>query len=164
MLWLRIVVGLVFLLVATFLLQWLLPRGKSKRASRSRLLRWDIAPTVGFFGAVLLGLSFAAASQHAAILEWTWGVVLGLVLGIVAWIMNGYRRVTPAARRPSLWGRVQQYGKAAIALAVGLYLSVRVLGLALEVFSAAVVGMLVLAAAVALFVGNKPIPEEENVK
>jgi hypothetical protein len=164
MLWMQIVVGLGVLVAATFLLQWLLPRGKSRQASRSRYLRWDIAPIVGFLGALLLGLSFAAASLHAAITEWTWGLGLGVVLGIGAWILNGYRKRSTVQSRPSTWARVQKYGKLAIAVAAGLYLSVRVLGSALEVFSAAAIGVLVLATAAAMFVGNKPIPEEENVK
>jgi hypothetical protein len=153
MLWTRIVGALALLLAATFLIQWLMPRRQSQPMARSRFLRWDLAPVVGFIGAVLLALSLVEASRREMIAQWGWGIALGLVVSAAAWahVSFGQRR---AAARASVWRYVQQYGMFAIALGIGFYLGVRVFGAMLGVFAASALSVGVIAIAIALFHGN----------
>ena len=162
--WTRIVGALALLIAVTYLIQWLMPRGKSKGVPRRQYLRWDIAPTVGFFGAVLLALSFAQAATSQAIQPWAWGAAFGLVFSASAWVWSAYRRQRAAPERFSVWRSAQRYGTLVIATVIGLYVAVRVFGAPLEVFAAAALGVFVVALAAAMFVGNKPIAEETHGK
>lgn len=165
MLWMQIVGALVLLAAATYLIQWLVPRNRSKGIPRRQYLRWDVAPMAGFLAALLLTLSFAQAAQREVITPWGWGLAFGLIVCIGAWVLSGHRRHRGTRERTSLWQYLRRYGTLAIAALIGLYLAVRVFGSALEVFVAAAIGVVVTTAAVAMFVGNKqPIHEEKNGK
>ncbi len=161
--WTRIVGALVLLIGTSFLAQWLLPR-RTAGSTRRNYLRWDIAPIIAFFGALLLALSFAEAARRELIAPWGWGIAFGLFVSLAGWALLGYRRRRAARPHASVWSSLQRFGTLLLALVLGLYLSIRVFGTALEVFVAAAFGILVVASAVALFVGNKPITEETNVK
>jgi len=160
MLWTRIVGVLVLLVAATFLVQWLVPRGSRAGIPRKQYLRWDIAPIVGFLGALLLALSFALAATGRVIEPWAWGAAFGLLISAGAWALISYRRNRTDRGKASVWQSIQRYGTLVIAAVIGLYLAVRVFGAALEVFAAAALGTFAIAGAVAIFVGNKSITEE----
>ena len=155
MLWLRIVVALVLLVIATYLIQWLVPR-RGAKANRRQYMRWDVAPIVGFFGALLLALSFALAAQSNTVVQWGWGFVLGFVVSVLAWTLGFFRQNQTPRKRAGIRQIVQRYVPLAIATLIGLYLAVRVLGAVLEVFVVAALGVCALAFAVMLFVGNRP--------
>ncbi len=161
--WTRIVGALVLLIGISFLAQWLLPR-KTTGNTRSQYLRWDIAPIIAFFGALLLALSFAEAARRDLLAPWGWGIAFGLLLSLGAGTLLSYRRRRAARGRARVWSSLQRYGTPLLAAVLGLYLSIRVFGTALEVFAAGAFGILVVAVAVALFVGTKPIAEEDNGK
>jgi hypothetical protein len=164
MLWTRIVGVLVLLVAATYLVQWLAPRGGKREIPRKQYLRWDVAPIVGFFGALLLALSFAQAATNQVIEPWVWGDIFGLLVSVGAWVLFPNRPNRAARGRPSVWQSIRRYGTLVIAGVIGIYLAVRVFGAALEVFVAAALGTFIIAAAVAIFVGNKSITEERNGK
>jgi hypothetical protein len=161
--WTRIVGALVLLIGISFLAQWLLPR-RTTGTTRRKYLRWDIAPIIAFFGALLLALSFAEAARGELIAPWGWGIAFGLLVSLAGWAMLGYRRSRAARPPASAWSLLQRFGTLLLAAVLGLYLSIRVFGTALEVFVAAALGILIVASAVAMFVENKPITEETNVK
>ena len=155
MLWLRIVVALALLVIATYLIQWLVPR-RGAKANHRQYMRWDIAPIVGFFGALLLALSFALAVQSGAIVQWGWGFVFGFVVSALAWTLGIYRQNQTAHKRAGSRQIVRRYVPLAIAVLVGLYLTIRVFGAVVEVIAVAALGVFVLAFAVTLFVSNRP--------
>ncbi len=161
--WTRIVGALVLLIGISFLAQWLLPR-RTSGTTRRKYLRWDIAPIIAFFGALLLALSFAEAARDELIAPWGWGAAFGLLVSLGAGAALGYRRNRAARPPASAWSLLQRFGTLLLAAVLGLYLSIRVFGTALEVFVAAAFGILVVASAVALFVKNKPIIEENHGK
>ena len=164
MLWANIVGVLVLLIIVSYLIQWLVPHGPSKAVSRSRYLRGDVAPIVGFFGAILLALSFAQAAESNALAPWAGGDAFGLILSGGAWLFGFYRQRQGTSKKRSVLQTVRRYGTVVIGSIIGLYLAVRIFGAVLEVFVAAALGMFVIAFAVALFNGNKPIVEEKNGK
>ncbi|HEX7619180.1 MAG TPA: hypothetical protein VF480_10740 [Verrucomicrobiae bacterium] len=150
------------LIVLSYLIQWLVPRGKSKATARRRYLRWDIAPLVAFFGVILLALSFAQAVASNAIVPWGGGAVFGLVLSGGAWTMGLFRQNQLTGKRLGLLQTIRRYGPPIIGGAIALYLAVRVFGVVLEVFAAGTFGVCAIVFAMALFAGNKPIVEEKN--
>lgn len=155
MLWLRIVVALVLLVIATYLIQWLVPH-RGAKANRRQYMRWDVAPIVGFFGVLLLALSFALAVQTDAVVQWGWGFVFGFVVTVLAWMLGIFQKNQLTRKRTGIKQIVQRYVPLTIAVLVGLYLAVRILGAVLEVFVVAALGVFVLTVAVTLFVGNRP--------
>lgn len=164
MLWAQIVAALVILLVVTYLLQMVLPRSRSNGIPRRQYLRWDVAPVVGFFGALLFGLSLALAAQQEVIVQWGWGLAFGVIVGAGAWVLRSRGKNRPAQAASGPWAYLQRYGKFALAAAIGLYLSLRVLGAGFEVFAGAAVAVLILASAAAMFIENRPIGEKSNGK
>ena len=162
MLWTQIVGTLEVLIIESNLMQWLVPRGKSKAVARRRYLRWDIAPLVAFFGAVLLVLSFAQAVANDILAPWGGGAVLGLIASGGAWTLGLYRPNPVTGKRPGLLQTVRRYGPPVIGVSIGLYLAVRIFGTALQVLVAGTLGACAILLAVALFAGNKPIAEEKE--
>ena len=162
MLWTQIVGTLVVLIVLSYLIQWLVPRGTSKVVARRRYLRWDIAPIVAFFGVVLLALSFALAVESNAIVPWGLGAVFGLILSGGAWVFGLFRQNQPTGKRAGILQIIRRYGPPIIGAAIALYLAVRIFGAVLEVFVAGTFGVCAIVVAMALFTGNKPIVEEKN--
>jgi hypothetical protein len=155
MVWLRIVGALVLLILATYLVRWLVPR-RGAPVNRHQFVRWDLAPIVGFFGTLLLALSFALAVQNDAVAPWGWGFAFGFVVSALGWMLGIYRPNGHRRKRAGVGLGVKRLVPPALVLLIGLYLAVRVLGAALEVFAAAAFGVGVLALAVTLFVGSKP--------
>ena len=89
--WSQIVGMLIVLVVATYVIQLFLPRAHGGTGRTSA--RWDIAPVIGFFGILLLALSFTEALRRVVIEVWLAGVVLGLVLSAFLWIALGSCRM-----------------------------------------------------------------------
>jgi hypothetical protein len=160
MLWTQIVGALVLLIVLSYLIQWLLPRGKSKAMARRRYLRWDVAPLVAFFGTVLLVLSFAQAVEANDMILWGGGAVFGLIVSGGAWTLGLYRSNPVTGKRPGLLQTVRRYGTLVIGSSIGLYLAVRIFGVPLQVLVAGMLGVCAIVFALALFTGNKPMVEE----
>ena len=124
--WGRIVGVFLVLIVITFLVQWILPR-KSKQAARRQYLRRDVAPMIGFFGILILGLSFAEAGRREVIPAWGWGVVLGVAVSFSLWVIWNYLNSQPPIER-SLWYYIRRFGVPVVAVIIGMYLAIRVFG------------------------------------
>jgi hypothetical protein len=153
--WGRIVGVFVVLIVITFLVQWILPRGKSKQALRRQYLRRDVAPMLGFFGILILGLSLAEAVRQEVIPAWGWGVVLGVLVSFTLWVMSNYRNNQSLIER-SLWYYIRRLGIPVIATIIGIYLAVRMFGSTIQVFVASVLGIALMTLAIFLFAKNVP--------
>ena len=156
--WTNIVGGLLLVIVGSFAIQWLLPRNLRGRAASRHYLKRDAAPILGFFGLVLLGLSFVEALRGGMIIAWGWGDAVGLVAGIALWITLTYwwsLPVAPTRRNGSAlrlaWRIVTTYGLLFLFALLALNIAVRVMGAMLEVFLAGALGMLIIATAVAIF-------------
>ncbi len=148
---------LIVIVIASSIILWLIPNRKSQNSRN--YVRWDVAPLLGFFGFVLLVLSLAESVRQAILASWGLGVVLGLVVSAAAWFVQGHaparqeqpvKRARGAAWRAA-WRRIQKYGPPVIVLVVGIYIAARMLGTVVEVFVAGALGVLVIAAAMALF-------------
>src|SRR5512141_2396335 len=103
--WFRILLLAVALIAISFVLERLLPKtGRGRRISSYRYLAWDIAPLLGFFGIVLLGLSLVEGLHQLVMCVWLGGSIAGLVAGVVLWIalMQTLRAPPPARREPVL--------------------------------------------------------------
>jgi hypothetical protein len=166
--WTQIVAGLILLIVATYAIQYFLPRRKSN--SHSANARWDIAPTLGFFGMLLLVLSLTEAIRREVILAWALGIGLGVILGVGAWIALGYyRQVTLVPKKQSALlatiRMIRTFGMPVILVAIGFYLAVRVFGPSVEVFTAGAGGVVLITVALRIFVGvNKNLIEDNHDK
>ncbi len=179
--WLRVIAAVALLFVATFVIQILISRRGARNFLSSQRARglaarqyamWDVAPVAGFFGAILLALSFAEAARREAIDGWRWGIAFGLILsgclGAAAayrWKHRAPRKETAAqpgvaprpARDPAgsaihvILGFVRTYGLVLLFAILGVTLAVRIVGAALQVFIAGALGTFTIALAVALF-------------
>ncbi|MCI0477048.1 MAG: hypothetical protein L0Y55_12435 [Anaerolineales bacterium] len=151
--WSQIVVTLIILIAATYAIQLFLPRARG--GARRTSLRWDIAPVFGFFGVVLLALSFAEALRRTLIEAWLIGLACGLVLGLFLWIALGARANDLTRPRGSALvatiRALRAFGLPVLFALIGVYLAVRFVGALVEVFIAGLLGALIIALAVWLF-------------
>ncbi|MBM3130420.1 MAG: hypothetical protein FJ009_17560 [Chloroflexi bacterium] len=151
--WSQIVATLVILIVVTYVIQLFLPRARG--GARRTSVRWDIAPVIGFFGVVLLALSFAEALRRILIEVWLIGLACGLVAGLFLWIALGARANELTRPRGSALGAtiraLRALGLPALFAVLGVSLAARFLGAIVEVFIAGLLGALVLALAMWLF-------------
>ena len=158
--WLQIVAALLVLIVATYVVQLFLPRDKTRPGARRNYARWDIAPLLGFIGALVLALSLTEAARGAVIEAWAWGLGLGLALSVTFGIVLIYSHDALPQKNESAsratWRFVRTYGVLAIFAAIGVYLAVRIVGAALEVFVTSAVGVWLVAMAAALFAKSRP--------
>jgi len=151
--WTQIVTTLVVLILATYVIQLFVPRarGGTRRAS----IRWDVAPVIAFLAIVLLGLALAEALRRAMLEAWLVGIIGGLSLGALVWMLLGARTdLMPARNGSALRATLRAlrvFAPSVLIALVVLALAARVLGAIVEVFSAGLVGALVLAMAVWLF-------------
>lgn len=157
MVWTRIVGGLVFLVVVSYVVQWFLPKQpRARRMNPRQFARWDIAPLLGFFGVLLLLLSGVQAAQQADLSAWLWGIGAGALIGVFGWIAlaqtarSTTTRAQPSMLRIALW-LVRTYGLFFLIAFLALNLAVRWLGAALELFMAGGLGAIILIGALALF-------------
>ncbi len=151
--WSQIVGTLVVLVVATYVIQLVLPR--TRGGARRTSARWDIAPVIGFFGILLLALSFAEALRRVVIEVWLIGIVLGLVLSAFLWIALGSRETSaPRARGSALLATIRAirtFGLPVVFALIGVYLAVRFIGAVVEVFVSGLLGAAIIAMAVWIF-------------
>jgi divalent metal cation (Fe/Co/Zn/Cd) transporter len=153
--WSQVVAALLVLIVATYAVQLFLPRDKTRPGTRRNYARWDVAPLLGFIGALVLALSLTEAMRGAVIEAWAWGLGLGLAISVAFGIVLIYSNNAPSQKNESALRAtlrfVRTYGVLAIFTVIGVYLAVRIVGAALEVFVGSAVGVWLVAMAVALF-------------
>jgi hypothetical protein len=147
--WTNIVGGLVLLFVATYVIQFFF-LGTKPKPGRSRT-HWDVPPILGFFGVLLLGLSFVEAMRRIVIEAWGLGIGLGIIISVSFWFARIYRSglARPRESRLRLTIRfLRTFGAPLIVLFLATYLAVRIFGAVVEVFIAGALGVLILAIAV----------------
>ncbi len=167
--WLRVIVAMALLIVATFVIQILISRSRARTFSSRHYAMWDVAPVTGFLGAVLLALSFAEAARREAIEAWRWGIALGLLLSgclaaavVYRWNHRVPKIADPVARNGAIPGGketaarallslVRTYGLGLLFAILGVTLAVRFVGAALEVFIAGALGTFIVAMALGVF-------------
>ncbi len=153
MAWTRIVGGLVVLFAATYLIQFLFPRGTQKTARR--LKQDQFAPMIAFFGIVLLALSWLEAIRREALVAWALGDGVGVIAALGLGIVLANRgAAAPPPRESTLRATVRvlrTYGTLILGAALAIYLAVRVFGATVEVFIAGAFGVIILASAATLF-------------
>ena len=164
--WNQIVGTLVFLIVATYLVQLFVPRARGNANQRRTNAKWDIAPIVGFFAVLVLVLSFTEALRRSVIDSWAWGLALGLVIGIIFWVGSANLPSIPAQRPGSAliatYRFLRAYGIYILFGIIGTYVAVRVIGAVVEVFIAGAASVLMFAIALRMFFGTKPITRERG--
>jgi hypothetical protein len=145
--WTRIVGALLVLIVVTFAIQWVLPRGaREGRTSARQYLLWDIGPMVAFFSLLLLVLSLIEAERQGFLWAWGWGSALGLVASVAVWLALPYAwRSRPATTRREpvwrlAWRLLRTFGPVIVVVSIGLNLLTRWLGSVVEVFAAGTLG------------------------
>jgi len=125
------------------------------RGSRRNIF-WEIAPVIGFIGAILLGLAFIEAVRREVVDAWRWGIGLGLALAFIAaviWWARAGVRSGPKETGWRAWLRIAQtYGIVVLFGALGIIIAVRVVGALLEVFIASALGVLAIALALGIFI------------
>ncbi len=152
----RILTIVAVLLLALFALDWFFLRGRPRNQPIAR--PWDVAPIIGFLGAVLLSLAYVESTRREVVDAWRWGIAFGFLLTVcagLAMIYRGNRRV--AGNASGLRARlriVQTYGLVLLFGILGMVIAVRVIGVMLEVFIASALGTLVVAIAIAVFAVN----------
>ena len=127
-----------------------------QRGGNRRNILWEIAPVIGFIGAILLGLAFIEALRREVMDAWRWGVGLGLALAFISaviwWARAGAQRGTRVTGWRAWLRLAQTYGIVVLGGVLGVVLAVRVIGALLEVFIASAVGVLALALALGIFI------------
>jgi hypothetical protein len=155
--WSQIIGVLILLIVATYVIQLFLPRtrGGAQRTS----VRWDVAPVIGFFGILLLALSFAEAVRRVVIEAWLVGIALGLVLSAFLWIALGNRETrAPRARGSALLAMIRTirtFGLPVLLALAAVYFAVRIVGTVVEVFVSGLIGAAVIAMTVWIFLVSR---------
>lgn len=156
--WTRIVGALLVLIVATFAIQWVLPRNARGRGISARqYLLYDITPIIAFFGVLLILLSLVEAARLGFIYAWSWGGGLGLLASIGFWLARPYAWQPPAAgkREPVwrlAWRLVRTFGPILLVVLIVLNLLTRWLGPIVEVFAAGAFGIFVVVIALLFLV------------
>lgn len=160
--WSQIVGTLVVLIVATYALQLVLPQ--ARRSARRTSVRWDVAPVVGFFGILLLALSFTEAWRGSVIEVWLAGIVVGLIVSAFLWIALG--TLLTRAPRPGgsallatirlLW----RFGLPVVLALIGIYLAAHFIGAMVEVFVAGSLGAAMIMMAIWIFLVSRQTKTE----
>ena len=152
--WTNIVGGMVLLIIASYVIQYFLLGTTKSKSSRSRT-HWDVPPIVGFFGLLLLGLSFVQALRLIVIEAWGLGIGLGIIISVSLWFVrvnhSGSAVQPRLSRLRGMIRFIRTFGVLLLVLLLAIYLAVRVVGAVVEVFIAGALGMLVLAIAVLMF-------------
>ncbi len=153
--WTQIVGGLLFLIVGTYAVQLFMPRSYSNTGRTSA--RMDVAPALGFFGVLLLVLSLVEAIRSSMIEAWVWGIAVGVILGIGAWIALGYRIPAPVQKSKSAllatFRLVRVLAMPVIVALIAIYLAERILGPVVQVLVANAFGIMLMVIALRIFVG-----------
>jgi len=151
--WSQIVGILAILVVATYAIQLFLPRARG--GARRTSARWDVAPVIGFFGILLLALSFTEALRRVVIEVWLVGILLGLLLSAFLWIALGSRAPSPMRARGSALlatiRLIRTFGLPVLFALIAVYLAVRIVGSVVEVFISGLLGTAMIAMAVWIF-------------
>ncbi len=150
----RILGFFAVLLISIFVLDWFVIKGQ--RSERSSARSWDVAPIIGFLGAVLLVLGFVEATRREVLDAWRWGIAFGFLLTACAGLAMVYRANRPIVTKKTGWRAwlaiIKTYGLVVLLALLGVIIAVRVIGALLEVFVAAALGTLVIAIAIVIVV------------
>lgn len=155
--WTQIVVTLILLIIGTYVVQFFLPRAGQSNANRANA-RWDVAPALGFFGALLLALSLVEAIRQSIVDMWAWGIVLGALLSVVTWVVLNYRPAPVLPKGSALMATLRilrAYGTLIVLAVIGVYLVVRFAGSVIDVLIASALGLVIVTMALKIFVGTK---------
>jgi hypothetical protein len=129
---------------------------RGQKTTQSAARQWELAPIIGFLGAVLLAIGFVEAARREVVEAWRWGIAFGILLSVCFGLAILYRanRVVAGVNSSGLraWLRLAQtYGLVLLIAIFGVIIAVRVIGALLEVFIASALGTLVIAIAVGFF-------------
>lgn len=163
--WTQIVVTLILLIIGTYAIQFFLPRAGHASAHNPNA-RWDVAPALGFFGVLLVALSLIEAIRQSIVEIWALGIGLGLILGVVTWVVLYYRPVPTLPKGSALIATfriLRAYGTIIVLAVIGVYLAVRLVGSVVDVFIASAFGLVVVTTALRIFVGPKQIQGNKSL-
>lgn len=142
----------------TYLVQWLVPSTRGRPGAARQFVRRDIAPIIGFFGFVLLALSFLESMRQQAMPVWALGAGFGLVGAVGLWIALTFWWSLP---RPATQPRtstfrfllriVKTYGVVVLVGLLGLNLAMRVFGPSVEIFISGALGVVVMGTAAVVY-------------
>ncbi len=148
----RIVGAVGIGLLAIFVIDFFFLR---RRAQNRPSIFWEVAPVLGFIGAILLALAFVEAVRREIMEAWRWGIGFGLALAIfaaVAWFVRASVRGGMKESGWRAWLRIARtYGIVLLFGVLGVVIAVRVIGAVLEVFIASALGVLAIGVAVGIF-------------
>ena len=152
------------LFLALYIFQYFFFRNRAR--GNLKPARWDIAPVVGFLGAVLLALSFIEALRSNVMESWRWGLALGLIVSasIGVSVIYGWKRPAPS-REPVLraaWQLVRAFTLPLVIALFGIVISVRIIGAVLEVFLASALAIVMITLAVSMFANARRRKIEES--
>jgi hypothetical protein len=154
--WSQIVSALIVLIVVTYVIQFFLPRTRGG-ASRTSA-RWDLAPLIGFCAVILLALSFLEALRRVMIEAWLIGIACGVVAGALLWVALGARAdLLPRQSGSAIVATIRAiraFGLPVLFTLIGVYLAIRFIGALVELFIAGLLGAIILALAVWLFLAS----------
>jgi hypothetical protein len=138
------------LLIAIFALDYIFLRRFTKRS-----ILQDIAPVIGFIGAILVALALVEALRRGVIEAWRWGGALGLLLLLGLALVTRTRTNAPARQGESGWRAAvriaQTFGIVLLVGLLGVVIAVRVVGALLEVFLASALGVFAVGAVLGFF-------------
>jgi hypothetical protein len=144
------VVGII--LIAIFALDYVFLRRFAKRRS----LLVDLAPVLGFIGAVLIALAFVEAARRGVVGAWQWGIASGLLLllglGLADWVRSNMQVRKGESGFRIAMRIVQTFGFVLLIGLLGVLIAVRVIGALVEVFIASALGVFALGAVIGYFV------------
>ncbi len=153
--WTQIVGGLLLLIVGTYAIQFFMPRAHSTAGRTSA--RMDVAPALGFFGVLLVILSFVESIRSSTVEAWALGIGVGVIAGIGAWVVLGYRVDAPVRQSRSAlletFRLIRAMAIPVIGLVIGIYLVVRIFGPVVEVLLASALGVCLIIVALRIFIG-----------
>lgn len=146
--WGQIVAAFAILIAASYVVEKIFFRNRTRAARPKNYLSRDVAPLIAFAGILLIVLSFVEALRRVALEPWLLGIAFGVIVCAIA-LAAGILRQDVSVRGAFSWLRA--YGIALFFALIGIYLAVRVIGTLLQVFVEGAFSIFVIGIALALF-------------